>query len=70
MLFLWKFINNSKNHIHAFWLRQICDEVAEEILSVFLKNFKKMQQACESLLRSFSIFAYYAVKDVIINIVI
>ena len=70
MLFLWKLINNSKNHIHVFWFRQICNEVAEKVLPVFLKNFKRMQQACRPLLRSLSMFTYHAVEDVTINIVI
>ena len=70
MLFLWEFINNSKNHVHVFWFRQVCDEITEEILSAFLKDFKRVQQACRPLLRSFSMFAYYAVKIVIINVVI
>ena len=37
---------------------------------MFLRNFKRVQQVCEPLLKSFSMFVYYAVEDVMINIVI
>ena len=70
MLFLWKSINNNKNCIYAFWFRQVCDKIAEKVLPAFLRDFKRMQQACRPLLRSFSILVYHTVKDVIINIII
>ena len=70
MLFFWKSINNSKNCVHAFQLRQADDEVTEEILPVFLKNFKRMQQICRLLLKSFNMFAHYAVENVTINVII
>ena len=37
---------------------------------MFLKDFKRVQQACRSLLRSFSMFAYHAVEGVIINVIV
>ena len=37
---------------------------------MFLKNFKRVQQICRPLLRSFSMLVYYAVEDVTINIII
>ena len=70
MLFLWEPINNSKNCIHAFWFRQVCDKVAEEILPAFLRDFKRVQQACRPLLRSFSMLACHTVEGVTINVVI
>ena len=70
MPFFWEFINNSKNCIHVFWFRQIYNEITEEILSMFLKDFKRVQQICRPLSESFSTFAYHAVEDVIINIII
>ena len=70
MLFLWKFINNSKDCVYVFWFKQICDEIAEKVLSAFLKDFKRVQQVCESLLKNLNIFAYYAVEGVIINVMI
>ena len=70
MLFLWKFINNDKNCVYIFWFKQVCNEIAEKILSVFLKDFKKIQQIYKLLLKNFNIFIYYAVKNVIIDIVI
>ena len=37
---------------------------------MFLRDFKRVQQACRPLSKSFSMFACYAVEGVTINIII
>ena len=37
---------------------------------MFLKDFKRMQQACRPLSENLNMFAYYTVENVTINIII
>ena len=37
---------------------------------MFLRDFKRVQQICESLSESFSMFACYTIENVMINVVI